>query len=489
MTDTRGSAAVLLFRDDLRLSDHQALTAAVQAGHRVTCAFIHDANAPYPPGGARRWWLHHALAALSHQISARGGQLVLRSGSAAKALADLITETGARDVYWSRRYTPDEVAADTALKAELAAQGCTVHSHAGRYLLEPWQVATKAGTPFRVFTPFWRACRERIRATGLGDPLPAPDAIRFTNALPSEVLEGFDLLPASPNWAVGFDPVWQPGEDGAMARLDAFFDEGANGYAEGRDFPAQPHTSRLSPYLQSGNISPRQVWATLERAEMLGQMSGRDAEKFRAELGWRDFAAHLLFHNQNLVDTEFQPKFRAFPWQYDQPALTAWQRGQTGYPIVDAGMRELWQTGYMHNRVRMVVASFLVKHLRIDWRAGRDWFWDTLVDGDLASNAASWQWVAGCGADAAPYFRVFNPMTQAKKFDLGGDYIRQFVPEIAKLPDRYLAAPWEAPADVRSKAGVEIGKTYPAPMVDHATARRAALDAFESLPNQGGGET
>ena len=481
MSTPEPSNAILLFRDDLRLSDHQALTAAVQAGHRLTCAFIHDPHAPYPPGGARRWWLHHALDALARQLAGHGGQLVVRHGAVADVLADLRAETGAQHVFWSRRYTPDEVAADTALKAALTSQGCTVHSHAGRYLLEPWHVTTKAGTPFKVFSPFWRASREDIRAAGLGDPLPLPKKITFADEVASVSLEEFDLLPITPNWADGFAALWQPGEEGALARLDAFLEEGAHGYAKGRDFPAEPHTSRLSPYLQSGNISPRQIWAALDRAEHLGQMSGRDADKFRAELGWRDFAAYLLFHNRDFEDIEFQPRFRSFPWRYDTDHLTRWQRGQTGYPIVDAGMRELWQTGYMHNRVRMVVASFLVKHLRIDWRAGRDWFWDTLVDGDLASNAASWQWVAGCGADAAPYFRVFNPMVQAAKFDPDGKYIRQFVPEIADLPDKYLAAPWTAPLDVLSKAGIKLGETYPCPMVDHADARRAALTAFDEL--------
>ena len=260
-----------------------------------------------------------------------------------------------------------------------------------------------------------------------------------------------------------------------------FSKDGATGYAEGRDFPSLPHTSRLSPYLRAGNISPRQVWAATERAEMLGQLSGRDAEKFRAELGWRDFSAHLLFHNRDLVHSEFQPKFKAFPWERNEEAANKWQHGLTGYPIVDAGMRELWQTGYMHNRVRMIVASFLVKHLRTDWRVGRDWFWDTLVDADIASNAASWQWVAGCGADAAPYFRVFNPILQATKFDPDGRYIRQFVPELSLMPNRYLAAPWEASEEVRKKAAVKLGETYPFPMVDHAQARNAALGAFQSL--------
>lgn len=480
------TAALILFRDDLRLSDHPALTAAVAEGHDLTCAFILDPDAAYPAGGARRWWLHHALSALSQQLEALGGQLVVRQGVTAQELDQLLAQTGADQVYWSRRYTPGEVAADTALKADLTARSVTVHSHAGRYLLEPWQVQTKSGTPFRVFTPFWRASREYIRQFDLGVPLPVPKGLRFGARLTSVDLADLDLLPTRPDWAKGFVPHWQPGEAGAFARLDAFFETGAMGYGEGRDFPAKAHSSRLSPYLQAGNISPRQVWAACARAEMLGQLSGRDAEKFRAELGWREFSAYLLFHNPSLIDTEFQPKFLSFPWRSDADDLACWQRGQTGYPIVDAGMRELWQTGTMHNRVRMVVASFLVKHLRIDWRAGRDWFWDTLLDADLASNTASWQWVAGCGADAAPYFRVFNPMTQARKFDPAGAYIRQYVPEIARLPDRYLAAPWEAPAEIRKAADVALGQDYPTPMVDHAAARQAALDAFSSLSDPSG---
>ncbi|WP_371170362.1 cryptochrome/photolyase family protein [Aliiroseovarius sp. 2305UL8-7] len=478
---SRPDTALLLFRDDLRLADHQALSAAVAVGHDLVLAYVVDPNAPYAPGGARRWWLHHTLDTLAQEVQSRGGRLVLRFGDTGEEVQRLADETGARAVYWSRRYTPDEVTADTRLKADLTARGITVHSHPGRYLLEPWQVATKTGTPFRVFTPFWRACRARIEAAGLGDPLPVPANLRFAKPPASEPLESLNLLPHSPDWAAGFTPCWTPGEAGAYRQLEGFLGDGAVGYAEGRDFPARPNTSRLSPYLQSGAISPGQIWAATQRAEHLGRLSGRDVEKFQAELGWRDFSAHLLFHNPELMETEFQPKFRAFPWRTDPDTLARWQAGQTGYPIVDAGMRELWQTGYMHNRVRMVVASFLVKHLRIDWRAGRDWFWDTLVDADLASNTASWQWVAGCGADAAPYFRVFNPMTQARKFDPGGTYIRQYVPELSRLPNRYVAAPWEAPDTALEAAGVVLGASYPEPMVEHAAARRAALEAFEGL--------
>ncbi len=410
---------------------------------------------------------------------------MVRQGATAECVADLIQEVGARDVYWSRRYTPPEITADTALKSQLTAQGVRVHSFAGRYLLEPWVAKTKSDTPFKVFTPFWRACLGRIAAVGLGAPLPVPANVLFANlsglSAPSAMLDDLDLLPKSPNWAASFPAFWTPGSQGAHARFEAFLGDGARGYADGRDRPATPHSSRLSPHLQVGSMSPREVWTAIDRAEGLGDVSTRDAEKFRAELGWREFSSYLLFHTPSLPEVEFQPKFRAFPWRDDPDQIHAWQRGQTGYPLVDADMRELWTTGGMHNRVRMVVASFLVKHLRVDWRVGRDWFWDTLVDADLASNTASWQWVAGCGADAAPYFRVFNPMTQARKFDPEGVYLRRWVPELAGLPGRYIAAPWEAPEHVRQAAGVTLGKTYPTPIVDHAPARIAVLEAFQSL--------
>ncbi|MCK0140952.1 deoxyribodipyrimidine photo-lyase [Aliiroseovarius sp. F20344] len=289
------------------------------------------------------------------------------------------------------------------------------------------------------------------------------------------------FLPTRPNWAAGFGPHWTPGEAGAMARLDGFLETRAKGYAQGRDFPAAENVSNLSPHLQTGEITPRQILASLRRAEGLGDVGQRDGAKFLAEVGWREFAAYLLFHNPTLAADEFQQKFTPFPWLDDPKDLAAWQRGQTGYPIVDAGMRELWQTGTMHNRVRMIVASFLIKHLRVNWRAGLAWFHDTLLDADVASNAASWQWVAGCGADAAPYFRIFNPITQAIKFDPDGDYIRRWVPELADLPNKYLGAPWQAPGPVLDNANVALGFTYPHPIVDHASARAAALAAFETL--------
>lgn len=469
---------ILLFREDLRLSDHPALYAAAQTGAKLICLYIHDVQGPYPHGGAREWWLHHALRALDGDLRALGGRLVLRQGRSDQVLERVLEESGAGAVFWSRRYAPDQVKADTALKAGLKARGVDVSSCPGRYLFEPWQVQSKSGRPYRVFSPYWRA------ALALGGdmlPLAVPQDIRFAPPIASDPLDELALLPVAPDWAADFAAHWQPGAAGARARLKGFLAEGAAGYAVGRDMPAQAHVSRLSPYLQMGNISPREVWAAIDRVQVQGALSTEDARKFRAELGWREFSAHLLYHNPELGTHELQPKFRAFPWVEDARALRCWQHGQTGYPIVDAGMRELWTTGYMHNRVRMIVASFLVKHLRIDWRQGMAWFWDTLVDADIASNTASWQWVAGCGADAAPYFRIFNPMTQATKFDPDGAYIRQWVPELAAVPTRWLAAPWQAPTDVLRQAGVVLGQSYPRPMVDHADARAQALEVFAAL--------
>lgn len=470
--------ALVLFRGDLRVTDNPALSAAIDSGCPIVAAYIHDANAPHAPGGAARYWLHHALAALDARLRDYGGGLILRHGETNAELDRLIAETGAGSVFWGRRYAPAHVDADTQLKARLTQTGLAVHSHPGRYLFEPWAVRTKTGTPFRVFSPYWRAALALGPVPGA---LPAPRTIRFADAPPPLPLRALDLLPENPNWAAGFDPLWKPGEAGAQEQLTRFLETGAQGYGNGRDYPAQPHVSRLSPYLQSGDISPRQIWHAIAAAEAAGQMPERDATKYRAELGWREFSAQLLFENPTLPDAPLVEKFRDFPWRDDPAALLAWQKGQTGYPLVDAGMRELWQTGYMHNRVRMVVASFLIKHLRLDWRHGLRWFEDTLVDADAASNAASWQWVAGCGADAAPFFRIFNPTTQAEKFDPEGRYIRQWVPELAELPTKQIFAPGEAPELVRRAAGVQLGQDYPRPMVDHRIARAEALAALEQI--------
>jgi deoxyribodipyrimidine photo-lyase len=463
------SPLLVWFRQDLRLADNPALRDAIATGAPVLPVYVLDDETPGPwrIGGASHWWLHHSLAALAADLGKLGLRLILRRGRAQECLNELIAETGAAGVVWNRCYEPFAVARDKAIKSTLEARGLAARSFNANLLFEPWTVASKSGTPFRVFTPFWKAC---LAAEPPALPLPAPSrALAPANWPASDALDDWNLLPTKPDWAGGFS-IWNPGEAGAQARLAEFVARALDGYAGLRDRPDLEATSRLSPHLHFGEISPRQCFH-----------AGAVSPKFLAELGWREFAHHLLFHIPDLPETALRAEFRDFPWRDDESRLRAWQQGRTGFPIVDAGMRELWRTGWMHNRVRMVAASFLVKHLLLPWQAGQAWFWDTLVDADLASNSASWQWVAGCGADAAPYFRVFNPMLQGAKFDPDGAYVRRFVPELAALPNEYLHAPWQAPADVLRRAGVALGATYPKPIVDHGEARVRALAAFRSL--------
>lgn len=475
--------AIFWFRQDLRLADNPALAAAAAAGRPVLAVYILDAtSAPWRPGGASRWWLHHSLAALQNDLRHRyGASLLLLRGDPAELLMKLARETGAGAVFWNRCYEPAAIARDTAIKAALRQAGLTVETGNSALLHEPWTVQTQSKGWFRVYTPFWRACRAGPEPAA---PLAAPQRLTPSVDAPGGLrLDDLELLPQQPDWAGGLRASWQPGEAGAAARLGEFLDAALPGYAEGRDHPDRAVTSRLSPHLHFGEIGPRQIrQAILLRA---GQNDGAtgSAEKFLAELGWREFSYHLLYHFPDLPERNFRADFDAFPWDDDAALLRCWQRGRTGYPLVDAGMRELWQTGWMHNRVRMIAASFLVKHLRQHWRHGADWFWDTLVDADLANNAASWQWVAGSGADAAPYFRIFNPVLQGEKFDPDGRYIRRWLPELAKLPDKFIHKPWAAPSDVLQQAGVSLGHSYPKPVVDHDRARRTALAAFASLRN------
>jgi deoxyribodipyrimidine photo-lyase len=457
------------FRQDLRLADNPALREAIATGAPVIPLYVLDDATPgaWAAGGASRWWLHRSLVSLAGDLAKLGLRLILRRGAARACLDALIAETGAAGVYWNRCYEPFAIARDKAIKADLEARGLAARSFNAGLLFEPWTIASKSGTPFRVFTPFWKAC---LAGAAPALPLPAPKRASGPAAWPaSDALADWALLPAKPDWAGGFS-IWTPGEAGAQERLASFIERALDGYAGLRDRPDIEATSRLSPHLHFGEISARQCFH-----------AGRRSEKFLAELGWREFAHHLLFAIPDLPETALRAEFRDFPWRDDDTKLRAWQKGRTGYPIVDAGMRELWQTGWMHNRVRMIAASFLVKHLLLPWQAGQAWFWDTLVDADLASNSASWQWVAGCGADAAPYFRIFNPMLQGTKFDPSGHYVRRFVPELARLPDAYLHTPWEAPEDVLRLAGVELGVDYPHPIVDHGEARARALAAFQSL--------
>lgn len=468
----------MLFRHDLRVTDNLALHEAAASGKPVVAAFVRDDEAPggRPIGGARRWWLSRSLQALAKDLKALGVDLVLRRGEMQAVAGSLVEETGADRVVWNRRYDPHGIDADSAMKSDLAAQGIACRSFDGFLLHEPWQLKTGAGGPFKVYSPFWRALVGQVEPRA---PRPAPKRLRaFAGAVTTERLADWALEPSAPDWAAGFDAQWTPGEAGARAALDAFLSGPVDGYADGRDIPGIRSTSRLSPHLAHGEITPFQIWAAVEAA---GSAPADDAGKFLKELAWREFSWHLLFHNRDLPTENFNTRFDAFDWRTDPVLLRRWQRGQTGYPIVDAGMRELWRTGWMHNRVRMVAASFLVKHLLIDWREGERWFWDTLVDADAANNAASWQWVAGSGADAAPYFRVFNPVLQGEKFDSDGAYVRQFVPEIGGLPNRLLHRPWEADAAALSSADVKLGDTYPVAAVDHQTARDRALQAYRNI--------
>ncbi len=474
--------SLVWFRKDLRLSDNPALDAARRRGGEILCLFILDerVEGALPVGGASAWWLHHSLAALALDIERSGGRLILRRGPADLILPEICRETSSEAVFWNRCYEPAAIARDSDLNAALKQDGVTVESFNGSLLHEPWTVKTKAGGDYGVFTPFWKA------ECALGDPgavLPPPDSLGYVDGVVSERLEDWALLPARPDWASGLRETWTPGEAGARARLDGFLSESAQTYAETRNRPDIEGTSRLSPHLAFGEISPREIWhIALDRTRRSdGGRLESGVWSFLRELGWRDFNHNLLFHNPDLPLANHNSRFDAFPWQEDGAALALWQRGQTGYPLVDAGMRELWQTGFMHNRVRMVAASFLIKHLMLDWRLGEAWFRDTLVDADLANNVANWQWVAGCGADAAPYFRIFNPIGQGEKFDPDGRYIRRWVPELAKLPDSYMNKPWEAPADLLRQARIELGSTYPEPIVDHAKARARALAAYEEI--------
>jgi deoxyribodipyrimidine photo-lyase len=474
--------ALVWFRLDLRLADQPALAAAVSRGGPVVPVYVLDdeAEGRWAPGGASRWWLHRSLAALDAALRARGSRLILRRGPARTLLPALARSTGARAVYWNRRYEPAVVARDAQLKAALAADGIEARSFNAALLFEPHTLRNQSGQPFQVFTPFWRHCQQLPVAEpgpAPAGPIAAPE--RWPESTPLEELE----LQPRIAWDAGLRAAWTPGEAAAAWALDQFVRTAMDAYHDDRNRPDLTGTSRLSPHLHFGEIGPRQIWAAVMAASReTGVMPrSRGAFVFLSEIGWREFAHHLLFHFPATPETALRPEFRAFPWREDPARLRAWQRGRTGYPIVDAGMHELWHTGWMHNRVRMIVASFLVKHLLQPWQRGAEWFWDTLVDADLAANTLGWQWSAGCGADAAPYFRIFNPLLQGAKFDPDGTYVRRWVPALADLPAEFVHRPWEAPAATLARAGIQLGGNYPRPIVDHTEARRAALAAFAAL--------
>jgi len=457
--DDASRPTIVWLRDDLRVADNPALHAAAERGASVVVLYLLDQESSgiRPLGAASRWWLHHSLETLTAAVENLGATFVLRRGAAGTALPRLVADLGAAAVFWNRRYGGPQRTVDTALKSSLREAGLTVQSFQANLLREPWTVTTGSGTPFRVFTPFWRAC---LAAPAPREPFSAPTTLTGVAGVASDELGDWMLLPTRPDWAGGLRETWTPGEAAALAQLEHFASHDLAHYDTARDAPGGEATSRLSPYLRFGEISPFQIWQRIQRGQ-LEPAARRNAPKFLSEIGWREFNWNILFHAPDLHEKNFRADFDAFPWHTPTShEIAAWQQGTTGIPFVDAGMRELWQTGYMHNRVRMVVASFLIKNLLVDWRIGEQWFWDTLVDADEASNPGNWQWVAGSGADAAPYFRIFNPILQAEKFDKNGTYQRRYIPELGT-------------------------DAYPEPIVDLKKSRNDALAAYELVKKAG----
>lgn len=473
MSNLISSVTLHWFRQDLRLRDNPALSFASEQGP-VLAIYIQDLTAPteFMPGGASKWWLHHSLQSLNQSLA---GKLHCSSGDPLAILLQQVEQRGIKRVVWNRCYEPWQIQRDKIIKQALKDAGVEVHSFNGHLLWEPWQVLKKDASPYKVFTPYYRkGCLAQLAPRM---PLSKPDNLQLE--FDSELGTGIDSLNLVPaiKWYGQMQQQWLPGEEGAAQNLSAFLSGGLAQYKEQRNIPDVRGTSRLGPHFHFGEISPNQVWYAAIDA-MQGDMNQVGLDCFLSELGWREFSHYLLYHFPDLPVKNFNAKFDHFVWQNDHDSLQAWQQGQTGIPIVDAGMRELWQTGYMHNRVRMVVGSFLVKNLLLDWRKGERWFWDCLLDADLAANSASWQWVAGSGADASPYFRIFNPLLQGQKFDPDGHYVRQYCPELAKVPDKFIHNPWEAPKAVLDHAGVTLGQHYPQPIVDLKASRVRALAAF-----------
>jgi deoxyribodipyrimidine photo-lyase len=473
-------SSIVWFRNDLRVADNPALSAAIALGVPVLCVYIWapGEEGDWPPGAASRWWVHHSLLSLDAELRRRGSRLTILRGSSKQILTQLAAEINATTVFWNKRYEPASLQRDREVAAALESKGVHATPLASALLFNPDEVKNSEGKPYKVFTQFWRRC---LSGAAPADPLKAPATIPpYTRRLQSLTVEDLKLLPAI-RWTETMEKTWSPGCQTATAQLKSFLKNALRDYARSRDIPSEPATSRLSPHLHFGEISARQVWHVTKEFEMRAAGAARGEESFLRELCWRDFAYYLLYHFPHTPLEPLRPEFKAFPWRKRANLLKAWQRGGTGYPLVDAGMRELWATGWMHNRVRMIVASFLIKDLLIDWQTGARWFWDTLVDADLANNTLGWQWVAGCGADAAPFFRIFNPVTQGEKFDPDAKYIRKWVPELSRLSNEHIQTPWLAPKDVLDKAGVKLAENYPRPIVDHAAARDLALDAFAKI--------
>jgi deoxyribodipyrimidine photo-lyase len=470
--------AIVWLRRDLRLTDNPALAAACEQADRVLPLFVWSPHeeGEGAPGAAQRWWLYHSLRALNSDLHGKGSRLLVRAGDSLSEIKSLADESCAEAVFWNRAYEPAVARRDAQVGEALETAGLHVTTYVDQLLHEPGRVLTANGKPFRVFTPFWKAC---LAAPDPAPPARTPEHIRPPEAWPgSHSIESLGLLPDI-DWYREMETTWTPGEKGAWRQLETFVDGALAEYGQKRDYPAIEGTSRLSPHLHFGEISPRSVWQFVS-----ARGAARDAggcEAYLRELGWREFAHHVLWHFPETVGEPMNPKFAGFPWRDDGPELGAWKRGETGIPIVDAGMRQLWRTGWMHNRVRMIVASLLVKNLGYAWRAGANWFRHTLVDADLANNTMGWQWSAGCGADAAPFFRIFNPVLQGERFDPDGSYVRRYVPELGTVPPRFLHKPWEMPPDSRRRVGFELGRDYPQPIVDLQASRKQALEAFRAL--------
>jgi len=478
----RVAAAVVWLRQDLRLADNPALQAACRRGGPVVPVFVWapEEEGAWPPGSASRWWLHQSLEQLAAAFDAVGAEMIIRRGSSLAELRRVAKETGADAVFWNRRYDAASIARDHQVEQALRAAGLQTESFDGALVHQPWAIQNKSGRPFQVFTPFWKTCLASVEAAA---PLPAPRKLispsRRPVSLPLMVLG----LETTHSWTGGLRAAWHPGSKGAGAELRRFLRHGLLSYDDDRNRLDLPGTSRLSPHLHFGEISPRQVWHAVKHfaeSQSIPAAAWRRWQ-FLTELGWREFAHHLLCHFPLTPEQPLRSQFARFPWRQNAAWLAAWQQGRTGYPLVDAGMRELWATGWMHNRVRMVAASFLVKNLLIPWQEGARWFWDTLVDADLANNTLGWQWTAGCGADAAPFFRIFNPVSQGEKFDPEGGYIRRWVSELARLPAKWIHQPWQAPPAALAAAGVELGRTYPRPIVNYLVSREVALEAYQRI--------
>ncbi len=465
---------IFWFRQDLRISDNPGLFEAAQNGRVLPIYILDDQEAEsFKMGGASRLWLHHSLNALNESLS---NSLNVYIGSSKEVLFKILQNTSVNAVYWNRCYEPWRIKNDSEIKEKLKNKNIECKSFNGSLLWEPWENLKKDRTPYKVFTPFYnRGC---LQVAAPRHPLPKPENLEMVRDIHNKTtIENLNLLPAL-KWKKSIESCWEIGEEAAQKKLIDFVDNSLKNYKENRNFPFKKNVSRLSPHLHFGEISPNQAWCSAQ-AKSVDNINISDIDCFLSELGWREFSYSLLYHFPDLPHKNFQSTFDKFPWDNNDKYLHAWKAGQTGYPIIDAGMRELWKTGYIHNRVRMIVGSFLVKNLLLHWHQGRDWFWDCLVDADLANNSASWQWIAGSGADAAPYFRIFNPITQGEKFDPEGQYTRHFVPELEKLPNKYLFNPWKAPKNILENCGIVLGKTYPNPIINLEQSRNIALQAYK----------